>query len=467
MTNVASGQCENSGQWAELLERQLALVKSGEDMSRQWTFDMDDRSELVVLEAPQFQRLKRALEFLQAELYPQWEEADRRAIDNQNRHRQVTRMAIGFGVTAVAAAIVSLVVSHLLPGVMLAIFGVELIAVIAALIAVIAGVWLKTHHEWLTKRQIAERLRSLRFQSVTWPELWCDEPRWQARTKSAMAGLVGLTDEQAEHWAKEADQTAPAEVLKPSCDVPAEELAALSSWYRVKRLEFQKHYFDFQANRTYGRSWGHRWKLSLKLFVASVIIVLCHGFVAIFLVQGHHDHAHVPHPPAPAAQNPGATQPGTDAAQNDVADGTSGSAAKGHDVQQLSSDKQSGHDEATAQDPHGSGHGTNDPAHHGAPAHAPDFWHGVEIVLIGLAALLPVVGFGIRAWTSAFESPRSHNLFRAKSLALNEPIRRLQTVAASALNYDDVMWTIAENEHFFVGEHHEWCRLQVEAEWYF
>ena len=466
MTNVTSSKCENSGQWTELLERQLALVKSGEDKSRRWTFDMDDRAELVVLEAPQFQRLKRALEFLQAELYPHWEEADRRAIDNQNRHRQVTRMAIGFGVTAVAAAIVSLVVSHLLPGVMLAIFGVEFIAVVAALLAVIAGVWLKTHHEWLTKRQIAERLRSLRFQTVTWSELWCDEPRWQARTKSAIAGLVGLTDEQAEHWAKEADQTAPAEVAKPSCDVPAEELAALSSWYRVKRLEFQKHYFDFQANRTYGRSWGHRWKLSLKLFVASVIIVLCHGFVAIFLVQGHHNHLHVQHPPAHGYENPVAAQHGTDPREKAVTHGTSGSEQTVQNDQHLSSDTKSGHDEAS-EEPQGSGHGKDDPAHHGEPAQATDFWHGVEIVLIGLAALLPVVGFGIRAWTSAFESPRSHNLFRAKSLALNEPIRRLQTVALAALNYDDVMWTIAENEHFFVGEHHEWCRLQVEAEWYF
>lgn len=419
MANDNATNSDSSKQWAALLESQLAKVKSKEDKAREWTFDMDDRPELQLLQAPQLERIKRALEFLQTELYPKWAEADQQAIANQRRHRRITRMAIGCGVAAVAAAIVSLVISHLVPGLMLVIFGIEFISVIAALVAVIAGIWLKTHHEWLTKRQIAERLRSLRFQSVTWPELWCDEPGWQARTRAAIAELVGLTDKQAEKWAKEEDKTSPADVVKPSCAVPAEELKALTAWYRVKRLEFQQHYFDSRAEDTHKQSWGHHWKVSLKLFVASVILVLCHGFVAIFLVDGHHGKPH--HPPA--------------------------------NVQQA--------EDQLLQD---AGHQKHDADHAGGGA---DFWHGVEIVLIGLAALLPVIGFGIRAWTSAFESPRSHNLFRAKSLALREPIQRLRSGAEGPINYEDAMWAIVENEHFFVGEHHEWCRLQVEAEWYF
>jgi hypothetical protein len=398
MTDDSKNTCDNPDLWCAWLESEFSKVKSGQNKARAWTFDMDDGPELERLEGKPLERVKRTLEFLQAEIYPKWKKADHQAIVLQKRHRRITRMAIWFGVAAVVAAIFALVLSHIVPGVMMLVFLVELIAVLAALVAIIAGVWLRTHHGWLTSRQIAERLRSLQFQSVTWPELWCDEPLWQTRTRNAIAELAGLTNTQAEVWAKEADTAAPPDVVKPPCDVPAEEVTALTAWYRVKRLEYQQHYFDFQANRTHERSWGHRWKLSLKLFVASVVAVLCHGFVAIFLVQG--DHGHAAHDPA------------------HVKDGTS-------------------------------------------------FWHGVEIVLIGLAALLPVLGFGIRAWTSAFESPRSHNLFRAKSMALNEPIRRLKQDLSAAIDCEDVMWTIADSEHFFLGEHREWCRLQVEAEWYF
>ncbi len=87
----------------------------------------------------------------------------------------------------------------------------------------------------------------------------------------------------------------------------------------------------------------------------------------------------------------------------------------------------------------------------------------MEVTAISLAAVLPVIGFGFRAWLAAFESPRSRNLYRAKTLALDGYIQRS---LADTTSVENVLHHIAHGEHFFTGEHREWCRLQMEAEWF-
>jgi hypothetical protein len=88
---------------------------------------------------------------------------------------------------------------------------------------------------------------------------------------------------------------------------------------------------------------------------------------------------------------------------------------------------------------------------------------GGEICLIALAALLPVLGFGFRAWIAAFEAPRSRNLYRAKARALDAFI---ESNRADATDIIRAFQNIAHGEHFFANEHREWCRLQMEAEWF-
>ena len=104
-------------------------------------------------------------------------------------------------------------------------------------------------------------------------------------------------------------------------------------------------------------------------------------------------------------------------------------------------------------------HGT--PAAHGAHATANELT--LEILGIALAAVLPVIGFGFRAWLAAFEAPRSRNLFRAKALAIDDYIARGN---AGATSVNQTLNHIAYSEHFFNNEHREWCRLQMEAEWF-
>lgn len=87
----------------------------------------------------------------------------------------------------------------------------------------------------------------------------------------------------------------------------------------------------------------------------------------------------------------------------------------------------------------------------------------LDVLLITTAALLPVIGFGLRAWQAAFEAPRSRNLYRAKALALQEYLKHIQTEGTSV---EHTLHQISLGEHFFTNEHREWFRLQMEAEWF-
>ena len=86
----------------------------------------------------------------------------------------------------------------------------------------------------------------------------------------------------------------------------------------------------------------------------------------------------------------------------------------------------------------------------------------LEVGAIGLAAILPVAGFGLRAWTAAFEVARSRTLFQAKARAVGEFAKHS---AGAAAGLPSLLHHIAQGEHFFEAEHREWCRLQLEAEW--
>jgi hypothetical protein len=83
--------------------------------------------------------------------------------------------------------------------------------------------------------------------------------------------------------------------------------------------------------------------------------------------------------------------------------------------------------------------------------------------LLGIAGGLPVVGFGIRAWSNALELPRRATLFEAKAMTLDDFVKRLDSIGA-----DDrrVLVHVAICESVLEEEHREWCRLQLGAEWF-
>jgi hypothetical protein len=90
-------------------------------------------------------------------------------------------------------------------------------------------------------------------------------------------------------------------------------------------------------------------------------------------------------------------------------------------------------------------------------------WEPAGIWALALAALLPVIGFGFRAWTGAFEHGRSAQLFEAKARGLSRISTQLRNDEG---DFARTMHHIAHVEHFLEHEHREWLRLLMDAEWF-
>jgi hypothetical protein len=88
--------------------------------------------------------------------------------------------------------------------------------------------------------------------------------------------------------------------------------------------------------------------------------------------------------------------------------------------------------------------------------------HFLSILLIVLAASLPLLGAGVRTLRSAYEFARSASLFQAKYTALQHLDKRLQ----EETNCVEVLHALWHCEQFLADEHIEWLRLMIEAEWF-
>ncbi len=89
-------------------------------------------------------------------------------------------------------------------------------------------------------------------------------------------------------------------------------------------------------------------------------------------------------------------------------------------------------------------------------------WRTASVLLVVLAASLPVVGAGIRTYRSAHEFARSASLFRAKYAALRHLADRLQAESGD----EQILRTLRHCEQFLESEHREWLRLMLDAEWF-
>lgn len=98
--------------------------------------------------------------------------------------------------------------------------------------------------------------------------------------------------------------------------------------------------------------------------------------------------------------------------------------------------------------------------HHAASAKV---WHVAAAWALALAALLPVLSLGVRAWLGAFEHVRSASLFEAKQRALRAISNQ---IAKDHGHLGKTMHHTAHVEHFLEHEHREWLRLLLDAEWF-
>ncbi len=88
--------------------------------------------------------------------------------------------------------------------------------------------------------------------------------------------------------------------------------------------------------------------------------------------------------------------------------------------------------------------------------------HFLSVLLIVLAASFPVIGAGVRSLRYANEFARSASLYQAKYSALLHLDEKLKKEAGCGA----VLHTLWHCEQFLEGEHCEWLRLMLEAEWF-
>lgn len=340
-------------------------------------FDMDDKPEIAALSG--LPRLQQAVRELQSQVVDPWRRADAAAQRHLRIHRLLAGTSIIAGTLAIASAVLQLALRTVNPALATWPMWLELLAAVAALVAVLIGVYAKHDRQWLTERHRAERLRMLKFRALGRADLWsADQSGWRTWLARQAAALNGdVTFEQVGAWAREDRPPSPA---IGSIDCDAGESEAFAAYYRHKRLIIQAAYFSRQS-ASHSRQVPRLHRYSLPIFIASVVCVLIH-FALYLIVAGRHEA------------------------------------------------------------------------------------HALEVLAtwtIALAALLPIVAFGVRAWAGAFEHLRSSTLFEAKHRALLGVDRELSGCAA---DMTQVLGLVAHAENILEEEHREWLRLMLEAEWF-
>jgi hypothetical protein len=356
-------------------EEHLALEVRNK--ARERDFDMNDRPEVGLPDCPL--QLQIALRWLSDNVEKEWILADAQALQSQEHHRRLARIAIFSGTSAIVLAIMQLATSLTFPSVTHIVLRLEATAVITALCVVIIGAVARVDRRWLGHRHRAERLRMLKFRALE--KLWCfDDQKWEQWVATQLRDLQGAASfHLLEKWSEEEDvEGASSESAKRDHD-PA-FAHALTALYRFKRLAFQADYFQRRQSvyQRQTRGWRH---LALPLFFASIVCVLAHFIFETW----------------------------------------SGRLA------------------------------------------SPEVSHVLAVWFVALAAIIPVVGVGVRAWFAAFELPRSASLFGAKYHAL---IRAMSHLEQDSGDISATQRHMAQTERFLENEHREWLRLLRDTEWF-
>ena len=240
-------------------------------------FDMDDAPDVPVLAA--FPLLASALGFLQQTLWPAFDLADKAAIHHQMLHRRLASAAAIGGSLAVLFGILQLGLPRLVQISWLR--GGEILAAIAAIVAVSFGLWAAAQFRWLLRRHQAERLRGLKFQLLAHPDLWCGRAEnWQAEARRKVATIQAMNSAALVAW--EGDEHVPLPTADLSrCTIGSAELRAMTGYYIAKRLDWQLHYFAKRSREFTGRDRLLR-NWPAWCFYASVLAAFLHFLVDVF-----------------------------------------------------------------------------------------------------------------------------------------------------------------------------------------
>jgi len=314
-------------------------------------------------------------------------------------HRHVVLAAIS------ATAAVSIAILHLAwPVHPLATELLEFIFAVLAMLFFHRGA--KSREQWLTERHKAERCRFLKFNVMIHSRVWSRGGETSGEDEvnlgKQIAEVRKLSYLDLRTWLENEKVPPPPGRFAPH---DFKQLAGFCDYYRKKRLEFQKDFFQRQSERNVKRDEWWR-ALPSRLFAVSVLLVFGKAVLRGVLIFAHW-----------MAATPSARRILPEASELIF----------------------------------------------GISAHRWDLFLDVALVC---AALLPVFGSGIRTWRSAHESSRNISRFRANYVALTNIEERLQDAKIEdATRAESVLRDIWYAEEIMESEHREWLRLMIESDW--
>ena len=273
----------------ELLEAHLAR-QLDKNRLRQDSFDMEDAPEAQALTP--FPELKAGLDWLEENVTLLWRDADKNARQSQTQHKSLAGIAIVGGFVAIILAIIQLAIKATATTGRLETASVlEVFIAIGTAIAVGFGLYAKVNHHWLEQRNLAERLRLIKYSAlVQFCSLNAD---WQGWVKKQLDAIKQAPDfQKVEAWSVGGDVD-PAVPSGSKCDPQSGSFGALVLYYQYKRIQFQAQYFERRMGDYQGKI--PRWlrPADLPVFFFSVFLVVVHIVAQhyadrlIFLTRAH------------------------------------------------------------------------------------------------------------------------------------------------------------------------------------
>jgi hypothetical protein len=212
-----------------------------------------------------------------------FDDADDRALDAQRDYGRATRNAARFGLGALLLGLFQEFFgrSHsqapFPTAVRWALFVVEVAYTGTTLVLVLLAISDRRKEEWLSERFKAERLRLLKFKLLIDPRLWGRDARYLPQTRGLLEtgrhDIVNQPDDVLHAF--KASDALPELARTEDCngvDVPA--LQRLLDYYRRKRLDHQRVYFEGRLRRK--RGFTENASLSPIFFFTGIALSLCY-----------------------------------------------------------------------------------------------------------------------------------------------------------------------------------------------
>jgi Protein of unknown function (DUF4231) len=386
--------------------------------------DMNDAAELKQYETlidqghhAKYRPLCDALSLVQATIHQPFTRCDKQALDQQKWYQFISIAAVLGGAVTILIAIFEFIFrSREVP-----LTWTEAVVAAVTLLLIGFGQGFQFKEKWLTARYKAENLRLLKFRTLTDSRLWCppiDMKLLREELEDEVHRLEGHNYEKARAWASEGVHP---RICAPPCEPTCvDALHELIDYYRPKRLHSQTEYLSQKAEQSERKgAWTGR--VVRWLFFTSFAFVLTH-----LVLQWHAKY------------------------ENDISQEITAQAAKEHGTNARL--------DGVVATPTTSGGGETGAATNAASADDALF----TMILIGLAAALPVAAAGFRSYRGSREFERNALRHQATRDSLEELERQLRTSS----NLNDKFRLLGFCELVLEMDCREFMRLLCEVEWY-